>query len=61
MARSIETNEDARRREVRETPVPSRRSAGPIVRGHEGLLGGAEPPGVVRADGEPDEVEDEVE
>ena len=61
MARSIEPNQNTRRGQVRQTPVPARGGAGAVVRRHEGFVGGAEAPGVCCADGEPDDVEEEVE
>ena len=61
MARGIKPNQNTRRGQVRQTPVPARRGAGAVVRRHEGFIGGAEAPGVGCADGEPDDVEEEVE
>lgn len=61
MSRGIKPNQHTRRGQIRQTPVPARGGAGGVVRGHEGFVGGAEAPGVCGADGEPDDVEEEVE
>lgn len=60
MARGIKANENTRRSQVRETPVPTIGGAGAVVSSHESLFSGAEAPGVGCPDGEPDEVEEEV-
>lgn len=61
MPRRIKPNQHTRRSQVRQTPVPAGRGAGAVVGRHEGFVGGAEAPGVCGADGEPDDVEEEVE
>lgn len=61
MARRIEANEHASRGQVRQTPVPARRGASAVVRGHEGFMGRPEAPGVGGSNGQPDDIQQEVE
>lgn len=60
VSRGVEADEHTRGGEVRQTPIPPCRRAGAVVSGHEGLMGRAEAPGVGGPDGEPDEIEEEV-
>lgn len=59
---SVETDEDTGRGEVRETPVPARRSARSVVGGQEGIVGRAEAVlALAGCNGQPDHVQDKVE
>lgn len=60
MPRSVESDQDSRGGKIGQTPVPALRGAGAVISGQEGFTGGPESPGVVGSNGEPDEVQEEV-
>lgn len=60
MAGRIETDQDTSSSQVGETPVPASRGTGSIVSGHEGLMSRPETPGLGGTDGQPDQVQEEV-
>lgn len=61
MARSVETNENAGSRKVRQAPIPAGWCTCTVVRRHESLLGGSESICLAGADGQPYEVKQEIE
>jgi hypothetical protein len=61
MARSIKTNQDASGSEVGKTPVPTRWGSSAVIRCHESIVCRSEAKSVAGGDGEPNQVEDEVE
>ena len=56
----IESDQDTSGSQVRQTPVPTFRCTGSVVGCHESLMGGTEAPGLGCSDGQPDEVQEEV-
>jgi hypothetical protein len=60
MARGIEADQNPGSGEVGETPVPASRSTGAVIGGHEGLVSRAEAPGLGSANGQPNEVQEEI-
>lgn len=60
VARGIESDQNTSRSQVRQTPVPAFGSAGSVVGCHERLVGRAETPSVGSTNGQPDQVEEEV-
>lgn len=60
MTRRIETDQNPSRGKIGQTPVPALGRTGTVVSRQEGFFGRPEPPGIDCPNGEPDEIQEEV-